>query len=782
MFAFTKRATLFAYVFLSTCTVLANAQSLPSTDYGLPELKAKAQSKVDAVDIGKALNNYPSTKNTALRYALDRPLQLELGAQAKTLSGEWQELPGGLSLWRLNIHAPHALSMDLGFKHFFLPQQAELFIANADKTVVYGPFTDADNPKTKEFWTPAVPGDLIRLELLLPTRLKNFARLELAMAHAGFRDIWTGLHPQEKSGSCNVDAICPQGDAIRDPIRAVARYTVSGSLCTGQLLNNTRGDHRRLFSTAHHCFSSQEDAGSVVLYWRYESPVCRTVGSGQNAQVLPTSAAIVQTGGATLLATHEDSDFTLVELNAAVPGNADAYWDGWDRSETAPGSARVAHHANGDEKRLAFENNALTASNVAVSGVPGSRHWRIADWDLGTTEPGSSGAGLLNPQNRVIGFLSGGSAACGNDLEDYFGRLNSAWEGGGNNASRLRDWLNPTGSTATGLDGISACQAPTVALSSNAPTADAGATVRFTADITGQGPFTVSWDMDADGTFDRIATQVAASTSLEAQYPTATSTTVSVRVTDATGCSAQAQRAINIVAPDIVLTAQAPQQVCGDGDQAMEPGEEWRVPVSLFNSGGKAMVDGYAVFASDAVDAATRIDGFGYQYRDDDSGQCAFQAVPLSASASPLPLASASASFPAADDGHTAPLELAAAANFYGQAVSSLVMSTNGYLSTASAETGGDYENQCGLDGDAQGGRLHVLHDDLRVGPGGGLYRETFPVCPRPRTPAARRKPARYSLGRTCSASSKIPTARKPKAISAFRPSSTPITKSSTSI
>jgi serine protease len=101
--------------------------------------------------------------------------------------------------------------------------------------------------------------------------------------------------------------------------------------------------------------------------------------------------------------------------------------------------------------RIAIEDQALTTS--AYGGGSGSTHWRVNDWDQGTTEGGSSGSGLWNQNKRLVGQLHGGSAACGNNLSDYYGRLSVSWTGGGSAATRLRDWLDPANSGQTAIAG-----------------------------------------------------------------------------------------------------------------------------------------------------------------------------------------------------------------------------------------------------------------------------------------------------------------------------------------
>ena len=724
-----KVSTLLAFLLLPAAALAT--PTLPSEREGIAPADGKATWSLPGMDKAARLaEDARSAKGVRLRYAVTVPADGIGAAQSKRAAGEWRTLPDGRAFWRLEIAAPNALSLDVGFSKFFLPHGAELYFASADGKVVHGPYTDADNTRSGTFWTPVVPGDGAVLELVVPAALRRFVALELDAAHPAHRDIFAPA--LAKSGSCNVDSICPQGDPIRNQIGAEGRYTVSGFLCSGQLVNNTARDLKRYFTTAHHCFDSQTEANTVVVYWRYESPTCRTPGSAASGTPIPVSGnSVVQTGGSTLRATEEDSDFTLVELNTPLPNGITPYWDGWDNREIPPSSASVVHHPSGDEKRIAFENDPLTLSDGGLN-VPGTRHWVVADYELGTTEQGSSGSGLLNQDKRLVGFLSGGAAACGNDDYDAYGRLSAGWEGDGTAATRLRDWLDPIASGVPAIDGTLACTAPAITLDGPA-TGVAGQALTFTALATGTGPFTFAWDVDNDGTTDRTLPNLTSSATISPSYPTATSTNVVVRVTDATGCTGTAQRAINVSAPDIVATAQAAQQVCGDGDTAIEPGERWRVPVRLFNAGGKALDGGYAVFAPGAA-AGAGGDQFGHRVIDSSNAACPAQFVDISDQPA-LALIPASAQSDSEDDGHTAPIALGAGAfTFYGQQVTQLVMSTNGYLSTAGGDSGGDYDNNCALaalDRGSSGGRINVLHDDLVVQTSGGLRSRTFATCPR---------------------------------------------------
>jgi hypothetical protein len=243
--------------------------------------------------------------------------------------------------------------------------------------------------------------------------------------------------------------VCPEGDDWRDEIATVGVYTIGATWkCTGVMVNNTAEDERPLFLTAHHCSVTASAAPTVVIYWNYESPTCGQQGGGSMAEF---------STGTTLLASFSISDFTLLELEEDLDPAFGVNFAGWDRSPGVPASAVCIHHPSTDEKSISFENDPLSITTYLEDVGPGNNtHLRVADWDLGTTEGGSSGSPLFNASHLIVGQLHGGYAACGNDEPDWYGRLYISWSGGGSPSTRLSDWLDPDGlgvSTLTLLEG-----------------------------------------------------------------------------------------------------------------------------------------------------------------------------------------------------------------------------------------------------------------------------------------------------------------------------------------
>jgi len=370
--------------------------------------------------------------------------------------GLWETLSDGARLWRLRVTGDGARHVNLGFTHYDMPEGGELVMYAADHSEIIRPFTALDVRDHGQLWTPIVRSGDIVIEVRLPKGVSEEAlSLELGQIAYGYRGFGTDpvVLAGPRSGSCNVDVACSQGDAWANEIPSVGVYTLSGSwTCTGAMINNTAQNQVPYFLTADHCSVSSGNAASVVVYWNYENSTCRTPGSGASGG--SGNGSLSQfTSGATFRADYSTSDMTLIQLNSAPNAAWGITFSGWSRATTDASSAVCIHHPNTDEKRISFENDPVSTTTYYGTSVPGNgSHIRITDWDLGTTEPGSSGSPLFNPQHQIIGQLHGGDAACGNNLSDWFGRFSVSWTGGGTNSSRLSNWLDPLGTGATTLN------------------------------------------------------------------------------------------------------------------------------------------------------------------------------------------------------------------------------------------------------------------------------------------------------------------------------------------
>lgn len=402
----------------------------------VPSFGALPVDRVAAVaeDIGRTEADLPP------RYALPQVVDL-----TPENSGTWEDLDGRFVMWRLRVRSPGALSLNLGFSAYRLPKGSRLSLYPTDTKGFDDPrgvrvFTERDNEEHGELWTPVVVAEDIMVELVLPTASRHDYELTLGAVNRGYRFFGENLDQmqQDKAGSCNIDVVCPEGDDWRLEINSVGVISTGGStFCTGSMLNNTAVDGTPYFLTANHCGIVTSNAASLVVYWNFQSPTCGAQSGGSLTQF--------QTGSV-FLAGSATSDFTLVRMDDPVDPAHEVSFAGWNKSTADPTTATAIHHPNTDEKSISFEYQVTTTTTYLANTVPGDgTHIRVADWDVGTTEPGSSGSPLFDQNHHVVGQLHGGYAACGNNLSDWYGRLSRSWIG-------IATWLDPTNSGVTTLD------------------------------------------------------------------------------------------------------------------------------------------------------------------------------------------------------------------------------------------------------------------------------------------------------------------------------------------
>ncbi|MFM7806594.1 MAG: hypothetical protein ACKPEA_01520, partial [Planctomycetota bacterium] len=254
----------------------------------------------------------------APRYAIPNEVHLS----PKT-DGTWETVTdkdGSVRrVWRLRMICENAVSMNLGFTEYWLPKTATLFVHDGKLSSIIRPFTADDNADHGQLWTPPVPGNEIVVELTVDKEFANDVRLVVGSVNAGYRrfmDIAKEAAAADKSGSCNVDVICSQGDAWRNEIPAIGVISTGGSrFCSGSMINNVRQDLTPYFLTAYHCGVTASNAASLVVYWNYENTTCRTPGGTASGSTGNGSLAQFNTGS-TFRAASSASDFTLVQLTS----------------------------------------------------------------------------------------------------------------------------------------------------------------------------------------------------------------------------------------------------------------------------------------------------------------------------------------------------------------------------------------------------------------------------------------------------------------------------------
>ncbi len=382
--------------------------------------------------------------------------------------GERTELPVGVRRTRLRFYAPGARNISLEFSKVELPNTARITLYDANGEARYRSLTAGDVSKDKRLGTPVLEGDQLLLEVDVTDSEADRAFLQLQSVYSGFR-----FFEYKHSLPCNVDVACARSsgyasaDTIEKLARSVAMVKARDTVCTGFLINNTKGDYEPLFMTAAHCRIDSDAAGVAEFYWNRQKKACTgddyAYGDFQS--------------GAKFEATYPESDFTLLLLDEAPLEAYRPFFAGWDSRDPkrfAPDRTPYAftvHHPQEDAKKvstLTLKEAPTSGTFVAKDGAffasdpsPGflkrlfgkkrePNHWYFSEFADGTSERGSSGAPLFDEKGHVFGELHGalkkkekGDVDRCKSKETIFGMLSAAWKGDTSKGPWLSDKLDP---------------------------------------------------------------------------------------------------------------------------------------------------------------------------------------------------------------------------------------------------------------------------------------------------------------------------------------------------
>ena len=360
-------------------------------------------------------------KDIPWRFGIEQSVSLNLNN-----SGIWETLPNGDRVWRLEINSPNALSINLNFDSFHLPNGATFFVFNKNQTL--GAFTSQNNKANNLFSTSPIKGEFAILEYYEPASVVGQGSIQVNSVVHGYRDFFKQLKAFGSSGSCNVNAICDTSFWDFEIRSAVMLLTAGNTrFCSGALINNVPQDGTPFVLTANHCGAQANN----IFMFNYQSPNCTNNMDGITTQTI---------SGCTVRASDSPSDFALVELSSIPPSTYNVFYAGWSSINTPPTSATGIHHPAGDVKKISHDLNPLIESGYYSTGID---HWEVLDWNSGTTEGGSSGSPLYDQNHRIVGQLHGGDAACNNDDFDFYGKFSYSWDTDPNTTKQLKFWLDP---------------------------------------------------------------------------------------------------------------------------------------------------------------------------------------------------------------------------------------------------------------------------------------------------------------------------------------------------
>lgn len=405
------------------------------------------------------------------KFAVPVELHLDLLLNAKITEEE------GITIFALSVKAQNALNVSMQFDIFKLSPNSLLSIYTDHELT--DSITSNENNDQNIWATRVYQGDKLTIVLKLPTKEKPDVSLIVNRVYFGFQKVGGEYFGSPgASGSCNINVLCPEGNGWQNERNSVALINANGGYGTGSLLMNTCNTNIPYFLTANHVYEKAGNPSTWVFQFQYWSSVC-TPNSGWTEEI--------QFNGAVLRARDGGTDFALLQLNQTPPLNSGIQYAGWSRGN-AGSAATSIHHPKGDLMKISTKDfdrgNPINA--VQWMATPGFTHWAVI-FDHGIAQPGSSGAPLFDRNHRVIGQLhgnqfstctitSGNNCYCNvinpvtgvtNGGYAEFGRFDLSWTGGGTNATRLSNWLDPTGTnaTTTNTTNVSSLFPPTLQLS-----------------------------------------------------------------------------------------------------------------------------------------------------------------------------------------------------------------------------------------------------------------------------------------------------------------------------
>jgi lysyl endopeptidase len=358
-------------------------------------------------------------------------------------SGTWYEIDG-YRVWQLMVKSEGAYSLNIIFSKFSIPDGARLFVFDREKKVILGAFTSLNNKPYKKLAIYPLPGDELIVQYEEPVNAAFHGELEIGEINHDYKGVFSlnNRWPRRLSESCNIDVQCEFASGLENEKRAVCRVIAADELGTGTLINNVQQKGKPYLLSAFHIYDDTTNAEIAIYDFNYESPICTGI-NGYDIQSLSGSIA---------RAAYDSLDLMLVELSEIPPPAYRPYYVGWDATHNLPFNSYTIHHPNGDTKKITHDTGTCDSTRYTKDFIKYG-HWKVLNWETGSTEGGSSGAGLFNNDKRLVGILSGGNASCTEKSFDLFSRFDKMWNYRGEQNEQMKLWLDPGNTGTLKLDG-----------------------------------------------------------------------------------------------------------------------------------------------------------------------------------------------------------------------------------------------------------------------------------------------------------------------------------------
>ncbi len=365
----------------------------------------------------------------------------------------------GLVVKQLEILADSAESLHLFFEVNKWPKDAILEVLNPQDSAQCWRYTANDIAANGQLMTFPIAGRRLWLRLL--QKNNESTDLKIFRVDLGFKNLpklfaeLRGVAGFGDAASCNKNVNCAPYSvdyalAKRSTALMMTSSLAGSGFCTGALINNSQQNKKQLFLTANHCSFGATEGSFVpwLFLFNYEALGCTSPPTDPYA---PTSDKIT---GATVRVVNAATDVMLLELSTTIPSAFQVVYSGWTRTDKRPAQAVLIHHAQGDLKKISVSDNQISSSVFGGEAHSGESHWRTA-WAEGITEGASSGAPFIDSENKIRGWLEGGTSSCTVASQpDYMRKLSKAW-------SFLQPWLAPCNPDIQSIDALDPAFVPT---------------------------------------------------------------------------------------------------------------------------------------------------------------------------------------------------------------------------------------------------------------------------------------------------------------------------------
>lgn len=351
--------------------------------------------------------------------------------------------PDGTLVITRRIAAPGAAGVRLHLQNFQLQGGAQLFIYSDDGES-HGPYTDTGvfktGPYAGDFWTNTVYADHCYIEVRFPAAATaaDIADSKFTLTEIGYL-VSDGIdRAAEEVGrtprmeSCIIDGSCAGNsdfsriDELRKAIGQMLYASEGGMyVCSGGLINTLVYSGTPYFLTANHCLSTADEAASLEVTWRFQTPSCN-----EGFEDWASNSGFERTLGAQVVSTgHMEggTDFSLLELEEDPP--AGSVFLGWTTRQVPVGTRlyRISHPQGSQQ---AFSTQVTTNQSPCFSLPP--TNFIYSRKGNGATDGGSSGSPVVNGALQIVGQLYGSCGfaignPCSTDNYTVDGRFSSTF-------------------------------------------------------------------------------------------------------------------------------------------------------------------------------------------------------------------------------------------------------------------------------------------------------------------------------------------------------------------